>query len=263
LQFRIQYIILSLLCIFLLSGCDSSESTRPVEDAPFAIESVLPAAPRVGEPLRIVFARSVPGYQVSTLMFNGLWSYADSVRQDTVYTFCPLVPHTDVLTLLVPTVVVTDSGAVCFNTETPISVQKVYGDGLHVMSHDEAPVTPAEAIAPWMGHAAGWQAEVSQDTVRLWVRVDWHDEGHVELALRFLDGGEGALPTLIDYLQIYRDYPPGGTVVERVDTLRNGVFKIDAWREHGVISGKAYAELEPWESRSSFPPKIVFYVKTE
>jgi len=232
---------------------------RPVEEAPFAIESVLPAAPRVGEPLRIVFARSVPGYQVSTLMFNGLWSYADSVRQDTVYTFCPFVPHADVLTLLVPAVVGSDSGAVCFNAETLIAVQKVYGDGLHVMPHDEAPVTPAEAIAPWMGHVAGWQAEVSQDTIRLWVRVEWHEEGHVELALRFLDAGADVLPTLIDFLQIYRDYPPGGTVIERVDTLRNGVFKIDAWRENGVISGKVYAELEPWESRRNFPPKVAFY----
>ena len=42
-----------------------------------------------------------------------------------------------------------------------------------------------------------------------------------------------------------------------------GLIKIEDWNNNGIYSGKVYAELEPFESTTYFPPRTVFWVNTQ
>ncbi len=256
-------LVLFILSLILsLSACSSPDEVNIKNDEPFIfIKEILPSNPSTGDILRIILSEQLTGNKYDGFVFfDNKWSYSDSVKNDTIFTFMPYIKEKksvevklninfkerqDVLTKIISVNnLCTQSVCVLNNNEGTIHEKDIY---------------PKDMISK----NSKWEINKDSDTITFSSFMIIGDESNLNMKIKFLKGIENNLPRFISFIIIRNESDGSSPSVNICDTLENGIVKIEDWNKNGIYSGIVYAELEPFESKSNFPPRTVFWLNPQ
>lgn len=250
---------LLLILVFTFACCTTKTNINESSaESQYYIKSIEPSNLKLGDKLKIILNESSGSHVYSSnILFNDLWSIADSIKGDSVYSFMPYLPQTKNVNVKLQ---LTVNGKI-FEVQKTIELSEIYEKGISIINNDEQTVNEKDIYPLFpMDPNAQWNITINQDTVLLNIQCIVGDESNKILQIKFLNNILNGLPKLIDYVQVFND-SDGSNRYTYTDTLLNGMIKIDKWDSDGIYSGIIYAELKPMDSKNYFPPKTIFWIK--
>ena len=256
---RYYHAILQLIFLIVFGSCGKETIINDGStESQFYIKSIEPSNPKLGAKLKIILNESSGSHVYSSnILFNDLWSIADSIKGDTVFSFMPYLPQTKNVNVKLQLTV----NSKIFEVQKTIELSEIYEKGISIINNDELTVNEKDIYPLFpMDLNAQWNITINQDTVLMNIQGIVGDESNKILQIKFLNNSIKSLPKMIDYIQIFND-SDGSNRITYTDTLQNGIIKIDKWDSYGIYSGIIYAELKPIYSKNYFPPKTIFWIK--
>ena len=247
--------------IFILS-CDNSDTVdQAIEIEDFAISNILPSNPQTGDKLKIVLNKQLSDNTFDGFVyFNNNWPYSDSVKKDTIFTFLPFIKNNSTVEVKINIYEEDNLNEVTKS----ILINRTCEQQFCVIKNDEGEVFYQDIYPRGvLGEIPEWQITKNKDTTTLSAFMTIADESNQTIRLKFLDTDSEGLPIFLNYVRIKNESNGASPYVTTIDTLQTGLIKIESWDNNGTYSGKIYAELEPFESRTYFPPRTVFWINTQ
>ncbi len=248
--------------VFGLLSCNIQNEITPTHEEQSAyIKNVSPINPSTGDRIKIILSEPLTGNNYNGFVFfDNKWSYSDSVKNDTIFTFLPYIKGKTTVEIKVNI-----SFSEKQNELTKVvSINNLCTKSICVIQNNEGKIQEKDIYPKDMlSENSKWIINEDNDTITFSAFMIVGDESNQDMNIKFLKRTDNVLPTFISFTQIKNESNGSSPSIKNCDTLKNGIIKIEDWNNNGIYSGIIYSELMPLESKTYIAPRTVFWVNAQ